>query len=60
MNTLFALVVIFFIPANDGEPAKTTLHVVDRLNAEDCIAALSQHSTEDEVGVWGCTLDYDY
>lgn len=52
---LYALVVIFFTGHGHAN-----VHVVDHLNAEDCIEAISQHSTEDEIGVWACTLDYDF
>lgn len=56
---LFALVLIMFTP-DPGQLAHADVVVIDHLTQEDCMAELAGRDTEDPIGVWACTLDYDF
>jgi len=56
---VFALVLIMLQPQPSGLP-KSDIVVIDRLSEEDCMLQLHNRDTEDTIGLWACTLDYDF
>ena len=56
---VFALVLIMLQPQPSGLPTSDIV-VIDRLSEEDCMVQLRGRNTEDTLGIWACTLDYDF